>query len=79
MGIPVVTTPEGAEGIGADKKTLQVAYTNEEYTQKVIELLKDSKKFNEISSNSREFILKNFSWSGIGIKLETVITEGKND
>ena len=79
MGIPVVTTPEGAEGIGADKKTLQVAYTNEEYTQKVIELLKVSKKFNEISSNSREFILKNFSWRKVVEIFEKVIVEECNE
>ena len=37
MAIPVVTTPEGAEGIGAEESILAVAKNNEDYAKKVIE------------------------------------------
>lgn len=44
MAFPVVTTPEGAEGIGADKHILQIANSDEDYANKVIELIKNSEK-----------------------------------
>ena len=79
MGIPVVTTSEGAEGIGADENILVVAKNNEDYANKVMELMQNEQVQKEISVKSREFILKNFSWSGIGINLKTLILEEKND
>lgn len=75
MGIPVVTTPEGFEGIGADKTILRVAKNPEEYAQKVIEIMKNPKLREDISVKSREYILKNFSWEKIGEQWENVISE----
>ena len=66
MGIPVITTPEGAEGIGADKHILQIANSDEDYANKVIELIKNSEKNYQIGKNSRKFIINNFSWEKVG-------------
>lgn len=74
MGIPVVTTPEGAEGINADKSILAVAKSNEEYAQKVIALLRDEAQNKEIGQKTREFILNNFSWCEIGKQLNDIKT-----
>ena len=79
MGIPVVTTPEGAEGIGADENILSVAKNSEDYAQKVIDLMKDNQRQKEIGQKSREFILKNFSWRKVVEIFEKVIVEECNE
>lgn len=79
MGIPVVTTPEGAEGINAPENILDVATTNEEYTRKVINLLQYRQKGIEISKKSRNFIIKNFSWEKVGWKWACIIQEVCDD
>lgn len=75
MGIPTVTTPAGAEGVGANEQILPVARTNEEYAQKVIELMKNQKLNDEISKKSREFIIENFSWDKVGDDWDKVVKE----
>ena len=65
MGIPTVTTAEGAEGINAEEDILQIANNNEDYANKVLKLLKDNNFNKEISSKSRKFIVNNFSWEKV--------------
>ena len=79
FGIPVVTTPEGAEGIGAYENILAIAKSNEDYAQKVTELLKNLQKHDEISKLSREFILQNYSWNKVGDKWDRLIQEVINE
>lgn len=79
MGIPVVTTPEGAEGIGADEDILAVAISDEDYAQKVIDLMKNPQKQKSIGYKSREFILANFSWEKVGNDWNKLIKEVCND
>lgn len=78
MGIPVVTTPEGAEGIGVNEEVLEVANSDEEYARKVIELIKNEQKSYEISKKSRDFVVDNFSWTKVGDKLDELIKEDFN-
>lgn len=73
MGIPVVTTLEGSEGIGADESILPIAQNNEDYARKVIELMTSEEKHSAISASSRDFILKNFSWDEIRKELDKII------
>lgn len=75
MGIPVVTTPEGAEGINAGEDILRVAKTNEEYAAKVIELMKNQELNKNIAKQSREFVCANFSWSKVGNEWDEMILE----
>ena len=75
MSIPVVTTPEGAEGIGADEKILQIAESNEEYAQKVVNIMKNESYRQQLSYNSRKFILDNFSWNKVGEEWDKLIKE----
>lgn len=76
MGIPVVTTPEGAEGIGAEENILAVAKSNEDYAQKVISLMYNSDLNNEIGCKSRKFVDENFSWKKVGDDWDKLINEG---
>lgn len=79
MGIPVVTTPEGAEGIGADENILAVVKNNEDYAKKVIELMQNEQTQKEISVESREFIVTNFSWNRIGEGWNNILLEVINE
>ena len=75
MGLPVVTTPEGAEGIGADENILKVAISEEDFAKKVIAIMKDDSLRNDISTKLREFILSNFSWKKVGDEWDKIINE----
>ena len=77
MGIPVLTTPEGAEGIGVSEEVLEVANSDEDYANKVIELIKNNEKNYQIGKNSREFIINNFSWEKVGKDWENLIDNKK--
>lgn len=75
MGIPVVTTPEGAEGINASEDILSVANSNEEYVQKVIQIMQDESLRKKIGHNSRNFVLNNFSWAKVGDDWYRIVNE----
>ncbi|MBS5861583.1 glycosyltransferase [bacterium] len=75
MGIPVVTTPEGAEGINADSDLLLVAYSDNEYAKKVIEFITNDKLRKDVSSKARDFIIHNFSWKTVGKNWNKLIYE----
>lgn len=79
MEIPVVTTPEGAEGIGASEDLLGVANSDQEYVQKIVQLLKNDFLQKDIGKNSRNFILNKFSWEKVGKDWELILKEVKND
>lgn len=78
MGIPVVTTKEGAEGIYADNTILQVANSNEDYAQKVIELIRNKEKITAIGEASRNFVIDKFSWNSVGNDINKLINEVTN-
>ena len=73
FGIPVVTTPEGAEGIEANGDILIVAKNNDDYAKKVIDLIKNKEKQNVIGKKSREYIIGNFSWEKTAIRMNDLI------
>ena len=75
MNIPVVTTPEGAEGIGASKDILSVANSDEDFALKVIDLMQNNSKIYQISNKSRDFVLKNFAWDNVGKNLIKIMCE----
>ena len=79
MGIPVVTTPEGAEGIGADENILKVAISEKDFAKKVIDIMKDDSLRNDVATKSREFILNNFSWEKVGDEWDKIIQEVINE
>lgn len=78
MGIPVLSTPEGAEGIGADENILKVAVSNKEFAQKVIDIMKNNDVQKEISTKSRKFVTDNFSWEKVGDVWGILIEKGLN-
>ena len=75
MGIPIVTTKESAAGVEAPTNILLIANSNEDYANKVIELMNNKNLHDKISIDSRQFILNNFVWDKIGEVWDKMISE----
>lgn len=57
MGLPVVTTPVGAEGLSIrNRENIMVAESDEQFAENVIELLKDPALNRQISQQARAYI-----------------------
>ena len=72
-GLPVVTTSQGNEGIGAlaDEEII-VADNPVEFAQRTIELLKDGHRRKTIGQKGVAFVRRNFGWDQIMERLQTV-------
>lgn len=62
LGIPVITTEVGAEGIDEEGNSLVLAQTNEEFIQKIEMLLEDDSLCSEIANKEMKLIKEGFSW-----------------
>lgn len=71
MGMPIVSTSIGCEGIavtpGAD---VQIADTPEEFAAKVDSIITDTRKRQSMSKNARKTAEDNYSWKAISEKLD---------
>lgn len=75
-GLPVVTSSQGNEGIGASpEEEIIVADDPEEFAQRTVELLKDRNQRESISKKGLDFVRRNFSWEQIMGRLETIYEE----
>lgn len=63
LGLPVITTDIGAEGIDEDGNTLILANTDDQIKNEIIELIDDSNKIESKSIESKDFVKKYFSWN----------------
>lgn len=64
LGVPVVATSKGAEGLGAHGgEHLFLADSPEEFAGRVIELMQDRALADRIASNARGFVNENFDWN----------------
>lgn len=73
MGIPVVTTTEGSQGINTSSDILPVATSKEDFAEKVINIMINQQLRESISKQSREFILNNFSWDSVRKDLAKIL------
>lgn len=64
LGIPVITTLVGAQGIN-DFNTICIAETTEQFTEKIIELLQSPEKQSVLGNNAFHYMAKNYSISTI--------------
>jgi GT2 family glycosyltransferase len=72
-GLPMVTTKVGSQGLKATDKDLAIAYSECEFADKVIELLKDEKKWLQQRYSAETFFIENFSARKIKNKLKTIL------
>ena len=69
-GVPVVTTPIGAEGMGiTDGETALIADSPEGFAEGVVKLCSDDSLWNHIAANAKELIGENYSFEKVGTQL----------
>jgi glycosyltransferase involved in cell wall biosynthesis len=72
-GLPVVTTSQGNEGVGATPgKEIIIADDPEEFAQRTVELLRDGHRRESISKKGIDFVRRNYSWEQIMDRLEAI-------
>ena len=71
LGLPVVTTSIGNEGIEATPdRDILIADNPDAFAEKVLLLLRNSQKWEELTQNGRVFALKNFGLESVVKKIE---------
>lgn len=74
--VPVVTTPIGAEGYGAqDGESILVGADPELLAQKAIKVLKDKKLYGTIAQSAKKLVESHFTWEPITRNLESIYKE----
>ena len=75
-GLPVITTTEGNEGIGAEPgEEIIVADTPKDFANSTIEMLKDGHRRKTLSQKGVDFVRSNFSWEQAIRKIESIYQE----
>ena len=75
MGVPIVTTPVGAEGVGiVSGRDAIVAEGQEALAEAVISLLRDAHRCAELSSAGVELVKRKFSRELASLAIETIFT-----
>lgn len=76
MGLPVVTTPVGAEGVGArGNDGLVVGVHPAGFTDAVIALLEDADRADRLGSAARAYVSEHHRWSRIGDRYVSLLEE----
>ncbi len=71
MGIPIVSTEKGAEGIEYNNGiNIIIANTANDFASFVIRLCNDSNYANDISREAKALVADKYTWSSVGIKLD---------
>jgi len=74
MGLPIVSTSVGCEGIGAEhEKELLIADTSQEFADAVLRLLSDFELRKRLGAAGREFVLSNYGWDSICAGLDKAL------
>lgn len=73
MGVPVVSTATGVEGLDVeDGKHVLIAETPAEFKEKVNQVIKNKPLFDKIRKNAYELVKEKYQWQGIAKKLESL-------
>ncbi|MEN6520991.1 MAG: glycosyltransferase family 4 protein [Armatimonadota bacterium] len=74
MGLPVVSTSVGCEGIGAEHgRHLLIADTPQAFSDAVLRLLSDFGLRKQLAEAGREFVLSNYGWDSIWDRLDKAL------
>ncbi|MDP1623991.1 MAG: glycosyltransferase [Bacteroidales bacterium] len=78
MRIPCITSPLAFQALNArDGIDILVAQTPEDYASKIMMLLNNPEKANEIAQNGYEFVHRNFNWETETEKINSLISRGR--
>jgi glycosyltransferase involved in cell wall biosynthesis len=69
-GLPMVTTKIGSQGLCYADKALAIAHSEYEFSDKVVQLLKNERRWLQQRDSARSFFEKNFSSQEIKVKLK---------
>ena len=70
-GVPVVTTPAGAEGVEATRgRDLHVASSTEEIVEKTVQLLEEPDERSRMGASARKIVEQRYSIDAVGDELE---------
>ena len=73
-GLPVVSTPVGAEGIDCiDGEHLMIASSADEFIEKINSLIEDEKKYLEICRNALALVNNSFTWDAVNHPLSRLL------
>ena len=64
-GIPVITTPIGARGLGVESYEHVIICPPDEFPKKIVELLEDKALQDKLKKNGRALVEEKFSWQKI--------------
>lgn len=62
LGLPVITSSIGAEGIDEDGNVLLLAESDEEFKQQIMNLMNDSERIKILSEKSSQYVQDKFNW-----------------
>jgi len=76
VGLAVVSTSIGAEGLGLEGgENILIADTQQDFAEKVIQVIKKRELRDSIGNNARDTVEKRFSWENIGGQFERIIQQ----
>jgi sugar transferase (PEP-CTERM/EpsH1 system associated) len=76
MGIPVVSTSLGAEGLEAtNNENILIADEYDEMADKIVRLINNKESSNTISGNALNFVRENYDWNIIGHRLNDYLEQ----
>lgn len=74
MGRAVVTTPVGAEGIGArDTVEMEIAATDEEFVRRTVGLLRDPARRDRIAAAARKLAEREYAWDVVNRQMQAAV------
>jgi len=80
LGLPVITTSIGFEGIKAKEgEDLLVADEPEDFAEKIIRVIKGKSLRNSLSQSARKFIVERYNWKDIIKKLEDIFIKVRSN
>lgn len=72
-GVPVVTTPQGIEGLGVtDGREALICESAEALARATLRILTNQKLFNQIAGNANELVRKTYNWTSIANTLDSI-------
>ena len=73
MGIPVVSTPVGCEGLKVEEeRELLIANTADEFTKGIMDVFTHENLCNQLIDNGRKFVESNYGWEKLALEMESV-------
>lgn len=74
MGVPVIATSIGAEGIDyIDGKQIIIANEESDFADQIISLLKNKDQRQDLSSEARKLVISQYDWNVIGGKMASFL------